>query len=106
MWERFGSRPEDLVVAIGPGIGVAASKLVRKWRLSSSPFFPERTDLDGKTKIDLAETIRRQLGRNGVTVGQIVTAGTVYLLPARTVPLLSKGPGRSRKDGQQRSRIR
>lgn len=72
--ERFGSRPEDLLVAIGPGIGVCCFEVGPEVAARFVPFFPERTDLDGKTRIDLAETIRRQLGRNGVTVGQIVTA--------------------------------
>jgi len=73
--ERFGSRPEDLVVAIGPGIGVCCFEVGPEVAARFVPFFPERTDLAGKTRIDLAETIRRQMSRNGVTLGQIVTAG-------------------------------
>jgi len=35
------------------------------------PLFPDRTDLKAKTRIDLAETVRRQLGRNGGVARQI-----------------------------------
>jgi len=73
--EQFGSRPEELVVAIGPGIGACCFEVGPEVASRFASFFPERTDLDRRTKIDLAETIRRQLGRNGVTLGQIVTAG-------------------------------
>jgi copper oxidase (laccase) domain-containing protein len=38
-------------------------------------FFPERNDLEGRTKIDLAETTTRQLRRNGVNAGQISASG-------------------------------
>jgi copper oxidase (laccase) domain-containing protein len=39
-----------------------------------SDFFPERNDLSARTKVDLAETVIRQLGRNGVTRDRIDTA--------------------------------
>jgi YfiH family protein len=71
---QFGSRPEELLVAIGPGIGACCFEVGAEVAVRFVSFFPERPDLNGRTKIDLAETIRRQLRRNGVTLGQIVTA--------------------------------
>jgi YfiH family protein len=71
---KFGSRPEDLVVAIGPGIGVCCFEVGGEVASRFGSFFPERNDLGGRTKLDLDETIRRQLGRIGVTVGQTVSA--------------------------------
>jgi polyphenol oxidase len=72
---EFGTRPEDLAVAIGPGIGACCFEVGPEVAARFSSFFPERTDLDGRARIDLLETIRRQLSPNGVTVGQIATAG-------------------------------
>jgi YfiH family protein len=70
---RYSSRPEDLAVAIGPGIcgkcytvGPAVAGRFRTW-------FPERTDLDRETAIDLAEANRRQLLAAGVPEGRIYT---------------------------------
>lgn len=65
MQERFGSRPEDLIVAIGPGIGACCFEVGAEVAVRFSRIFPERSDSSGRTKIDLVETIRRQLGRNG-----------------------------------------
>jgi YfiH family protein len=69
MEELFGSRKEDLVVVIGPGIGACCFEVGAEVAVQFSRYFPERHDLSGKTKIDLAETIRRQLGRNVGTAG-------------------------------------
>jgi polyphenol oxidase len=82
--EQFGSRPEELLVAIGPGIGACCFEVGAEVAARFVSFFPERTDLDGQTKIDLPETIRRQLSRNGVTLGQIVTAGLCTCCQADT----------------------
>jgi len=72
---EFGSRPEDLWVAIGPGIGACCFEVGPEVAAQFSPIFPERSDLAQRTKVDLAETITRQLRRNGVTGSQIVRAG-------------------------------
>jgi polyphenol oxidase len=74
MQERFGSRPEDLVVVVGPGIGGCCFEVGPEVAVQFAPFFPERQDLSGRTRIDLVETIRRQLRRNGVTWRQVATA--------------------------------
>lgn len=70
---RFGSRMEDLAVAIGPGIcgkcytvGQEVASRLRCW-------FPDRRDLDGQTTVDLAEANRRQLIAAGVPADRIFT---------------------------------
>jgi hypothetical protein len=56
---EFGSRPQDLEIAIGPGIGVCCFEVGPEVAIQFRAFFPERSDL----------------GRNGVTRGQIDTLG-------------------------------
>jgi YfiH family protein len=51
--ERFGSRPEDLLAAIGPGICGNCYEV--------GPEVASQFGLSGRTKLDLAETNRRQL---------------------------------------------
>jgi polyphenol oxidase len=82
MTRLFSSRPEDLIVAIGPCIcgkcyevGPEVAHQFREW-------FPERPDLDRKTRIDLAEANRRQLLQSGVKPGRIQGAGLCTLCSA------------------------
>ena len=72
---EFGSRPENLEIAIGPGIGVCCFEVGPEVAVQFQQFFPERRDLNGRAKVDLAETITRQLRRNGVALSQISTLG-------------------------------
>jgi polyphenol oxidase len=67
MCQRFGSIPEDLVIAIGGGIGPCCFEV--------GPEVAAEFGLSGRNKVDLIETMCRQVGRNGVRVGQISTAG-------------------------------
>ena len=71
---KFGCRPQDLEIAIGPGIGACCFEVGPEVAARFRAFFPERNDLDGRAKVDLVETVVRQLGRNGVTKGQIDTS--------------------------------
>jgi YfiH family protein len=75
MGQRFGSRPEDLVIAIGPGIGACCFEVGPEVAEKFAAFFPDRQDLMGRAKIDLAETIRRQVGRNTGSTGQPAASG-------------------------------
>jgi YfiH family protein len=71
MAEHFGTRPEDLAMAVGPGIGPCCFEVGPEVASQFSGVFPERSDLDQRTKIDLLETNIRLLRRNGGRVGQI-----------------------------------
>jgi polyphenol oxidase len=75
MQKRFESRPEDLVIAIGAGIGACCFEVGPEVASQFRPFFPERDDLSARAKVDLGETVIRQLRRNGVSEGQIVRSG-------------------------------
>lgn len=63
---QFDSKPEELVIAIGPGIGACCFEV--------GPDVAVRFQLSGRSKVDLVETVCRQLGRNGVTARQINAA--------------------------------
>jgi YfiH family protein len=75
MRERFSSRPEDLRAAIGPGIGACCYEVGREVAVQFKELFPERDDLDGGTKLDLAEANRRRLLAAGVPAARISIAG-------------------------------
>ncbi len=74
MGEQFGTKPGDLVVAIGPGIGACCFEVGPEVAVRFAPYFPELGDLNRRMRIDLAETTLRQLGRNGGTMRQIATS--------------------------------
>lgn len=75
MADQFGTRLEDLVIAIGPGIGACCFEVGPEVAAQFSSLFPERRDLDRRTKVDLVETNLRLLGRNGGSLRQIATSG-------------------------------
>lgn len=74
MSDQFGSRPKDLVIAIGPAIGECCYEVGPEVGRQFSGLFPER-NLQGKARIDLAEATIRQLRRNGGSLGQIDSSG-------------------------------
>lgn len=67
MEDQFGSRPEDLVVVVGPGIGSCCFEV--------GPEVAGQFGVSGRAKIDLVETIRRQLGRNDGATRQFAATG-------------------------------
>ena len=75
MSNHFGSRMEDLVIAIGPGIGLCCYEVGPSVARQFSSFFPEHGDPSEGVKIDLAESTIRQLRRNGGRTGQIDSSG-------------------------------
>ena len=75
MTDQFGTRPEDLVVAIGPGIGACCYTVGPEVGARFEEFFPERNDLSSVAQVDLVETTIRQLRRNGGITGQIDSSG-------------------------------
>ena len=70
MCTDFDSKPADLVLAIGTGIGGCCFEVGPEVAVQFAPFFPE-LDLTARARIDLVETTCRQLGRNGVSRSQI-----------------------------------
>ena len=75
MAKQFGTRPEDLVIAIGPGIAGCCFEVGPEVAIQFSALFPERSDLGQQTKVDLVETNLRLLGRNDGSMRQIATSG-------------------------------
>jgi YfiH family protein len=71
MADRFGTSPEDLVVAFGPGIGACCFEVGPEVSVQFAPFFPELGEMNHRVRVDLVETTLRQLGRNGGTLRQI-----------------------------------
>jgi YfiH family protein len=74
MAARWDTRATDLHAAIGPGIGGCCYEVGPEVAMRFAALFPERADLDRKTRIDLAEANRRQLVEAGVSPGRIYSA--------------------------------
>lgn len=90
---RYGTRPEDIEAAIGPGIGECHYEVGPEVAAQFKKYFPERNDLDGATRIDLAEANRRQLIAAGVPAPQVVNGGPcTYCLPAEFHSWRRDGP--------------
>jgi len=75
MSERWGTRPEDLHAALGPAIGACCYEVGPEVATQFAALFPERRDLDQRTRIDLEDANRRQLLALGVSPGKIYSAG-------------------------------
>ena len=75
MEAAFGSRPADLLVAIGPCIRKDSFEVGPEVAVQFQPLFPERNDLDRRTTVDLAEGVRRQLRDAGVPQANIFDSG-------------------------------
>lgn len=61
MARLHGSRPEDIRAAFGPSIGVCCFEVGPEVAAQFRAWFPERNDLDRRTRIDLPAANRRQL---------------------------------------------
>ena len=72
---RFGSSPADLVAAIGPGIGPCCYQVGGEVAVRFRAWFPERSDLERQTRLNLAEANLRQLVSTGVPAVRVHIAG-------------------------------
>lgn len=71
MGRLYGSRPEDLIAALGPAIGGCCYEVGPEVAVQFRDWFPERNDLERKTRIDLRAALRRQLLAAGLKEGRI-----------------------------------
>jgi len=69
--ERFGSRPEELLAALGPAIGECCYEVGPEVAVQFRDWFPERNDLDRRAHIDLRRALKRQLLAAGLTASHI-----------------------------------
>jgi polyphenol oxidase len=74
MQEQFGSRAEDILAAVGPGIGPCCYEVGKEVAVQFREAFPERDDLDRTVYLDLAEANRRQLLKAGIRPDRISIA--------------------------------
>ncbi len=72
---RHGTDPADLLVALGPSIGECCFEVGPDVAPSFRALFPERGDLDGRTRVDLREANVRQLRQAGVLASKIDSSG-------------------------------
>ena len=75
MMARYGAEPSAMRVAIGPGIGPCCFEVGPEVATQFRPLFPERTDLDGRVRLDLVAANIKQLRQLGIPEGQIDASG-------------------------------
>ena len=75
MAARWGTRPSDLHAALGPAIGACCYEVGPEVAMQFTELFPERRDLNQRTRIDLEEANRRQLLASGVDAQRVYSAG-------------------------------
>lgn len=73
MQALLGSRPEDLLAAFGPSIRTCCFEVGPEVAQLFAPWFPERTDLDRQTRVDLPEASRRQFVCAGLRADHIAS---------------------------------
>ncbi|MCC6291273.1 MAG: peptidoglycan editing factor PgeF [Bryobacterales bacterium] len=74
MGAEFGTVPSDVLAVIGPGIGACCFEVGPEVASEFQSTFPERDDLDRRTKLDLEEAVARQLAQAGVDEGRVARA--------------------------------
>ena len=72
MADEFGTDPSEVRAAIGPGIGLCCFEVGGEVAREFRQTFPERSDLDDRTRLDLTEALERQLVEAGLSRDRIV----------------------------------
>jgi YfiH family protein len=75
MMGQFGTQPDDIWAAIGPGIGACCFEVGPEVAVQFESIFPEAGDMNRRMKLDLGEANRRQLLSAGIPEGQIEVSG-------------------------------
>ncbi len=84
MRDHFGTHSADLLAAIGPCIRHDAFEVGPEVAIQFQTLFPEREDLNGRTRIDLTEACNRQLTAAGVPATQVFDCGCCTFSDWRT----------------------
>jgi YfiH family protein len=71
----FGSEAADLVAVVGPSIGECCFEVGAEVAVQFTPWWPERSDLNRRTRIDLPATLARQLSGANLKAGNISIVG-------------------------------
>ncbi len=71
MQALFGTAPCELLAAIGPAIALCCFEVGPEVARQFRAWWPERSDLDCRARIDMPGTIQRQLIASGLTPGNI-----------------------------------
>jgi len=69
--DRYEVKPGELVAALGPAIGGCCYEVGPEVAVQFREWFPERNDLERRTRIDLREALRRQLLAAGIEAGRM-----------------------------------
>lgn len=72
--QRYGSRPQDVLAALGPAIGGCCYEVGPEVAAQFQQWFPERGDLGRRTRIDLRLALARQLAAAGLHPSRIDVA--------------------------------
>jgi hypothetical protein len=72
---HFGTRPDQIWAAIGPGIGPCCFEVGPEVAAQFQQIFPEQVDFGHHRRVDLAEANRRLLEAAGVPSNQIEVCG-------------------------------
>jgi YfiH family protein len=95
--DHFGSRPEDVIVAIGHGIGVCCYEVGPEVARQFEQYFPQCANLSTPAKIDLAKINLYQFCDAGVPAKRISVSG----ICTRCTPEMDS----YRRDGEHAGRM-
>lgn len=93
--QEYGSQPSELHAAIGPAIGQCCYEVGPEVAIRLRTWFPERDDLERRTRVDLGEANRRQLIAAGLSPERIISgAPCTFCTPGLYSYRRERGDGR------------